>query len=78
MCPSRPRSSLVPSIGDEDEPDSRILNAIFSGLFHFHRRDYAPAMSDTTFHAREDPWRIFRIMAEFVDSFQTFRRSAPP
>ena len=20
---------------------------------------------------REDPWRIFRIMAEFVDSFET-------
>jgi len=23
---------------------------------------------------KEDPWRIFRIMAEFVDSFETLSR----
>jgi hypothetical protein len=28
-------------------------------------------MNDTTFRMREDPWRIFRIMAGFVDSFMT-------
>jgi len=26
---------------------------------------------------REDPWRIFRIMAEFVDSFQTLSKVGP-
>jgi uncharacterized protein (TIGR00730 family) len=26
---------------------------------------------------REDPWRIFRIMAEFVDSFETLSRLGP-
>ena len=35
-------------------------------------------MSDTSFHMRgEDPWRIFRIMAEFVDSFQTLSQVGP-
>jgi len=34
-------------------------------------------MSDTTFVMREDPWRIFRIMAEFVDSFQTLSQVGP-
>jgi hypothetical protein len=34
-------------------------------------------MSDTTFRMREDPWRIFRIMAEFVDSFQTLAEVGP-
>ena len=38
---------------------------------------YAAAMSDTTFLMREDPWRIFRIMAEFVDSFQTLSQVGP-
>ena len=28
-------------------------------------------MSDDSTFVHEDPWRIFRIMAEFVDSFQT-------
>ena len=27
--------------------------------------------------AREDPWRIFRIMAEFVDSFETLSQVGP-
>ena len=26
---------------------------------------------------KEDPWRIFRIMAEFVDSFETLSRVSP-
>src|SRR5207253_1302855 len=26
---------------------------------------------------REDPWRIFRIMAEFVDSFETLSAAGP-
>ncbi len=39
---------------------------------------YAAAMSDTAFHMREDPWRIFRIMSEFVDSFLTLSQAGPP
>jgi len=34
-------------------------------------------MSDTITFIREDPWRIFRIMAEFVDSFQTLTQVGP-
>jgi len=34
-------------------------------------------MSDTISFIREDPWRIFRIMAEFVDSFQTLSQAGP-
>ena len=34
-------------------------------------------MNDTTSFIREDPWRIFRIMAEFVDSFQTLSQVGP-
>ena len=34
-------------------------------------------MSETTSFIREDPWRIFRIMAEFVDSFQTLSQVGP-
>ena len=30
----------------------------------------------TTF-IKEDPWRIFRIMAEFVDSFETLSQVGP-
>ena len=26
---------------------------------------------------KEDPWRIFRIMAEFVDSFETLSQIGP-
>jgi uncharacterized protein (TIGR00730 family) len=39
--------------------------------------DYVCAMSDTTSFTREDPWRIFRIMAEFVDSFETLSQVRP-
>jgi uncharacterized protein (TIGR00730 family) len=34
-------------------------------------------MSDNTAFVHEDPWRIFRIMAEFVDSFQTMSQVGP-
>ena len=34
-------------------------------------------MSDGNTFIREDPWRIFRIMAEFVDSFQTLSQVGP-
>ncbi len=34
-------------------------------------------MSDNNDFIREDPWRIFRIMAEFVDSFQTMSHVGP-
>ncbi|MGD0745784.1 MAG: TIGR00730 family Rossman fold protein [Verrucomicrobiota bacterium] len=34
-------------------------------------------MSNTASFVREDPWRIFRIMAEFVDSFQTLSQVGP-
>jgi len=34
-------------------------------------------MSETTPFIHEDPWRIFRIMAEFVDSFQTMSQVGP-
>ena len=34
-------------------------------------------MSDSNNFIREDPWRIFRIMAEFVNSFQTMAQIGP-
>jgi len=34
-------------------------------------------MSESNHFIREDPWRIFRIMAEFVDSFQTMSQVGP-
>jgi len=34
-------------------------------------------MSNGNGFIREDPWRIFRIMAEFVDSFQTMSHVGP-
>jgi len=59
-------------------------NFRFSGLFHFIRElvsfcrcDYVSPMSDTNSFTREDPWRIFRIMAEFVDSFETLSQVRP-
>jgi len=33
--------------------------------------------ADTNHFLREDPWRIFRIMAEFVDSFETMSKVGP-
>ena len=33
--------------------------------------------SETNHFIREDPWRIFRIMAEFVESFETMSRIGP-
>ena len=34
-------------------------------------------MSENNNFVHEDPWRIFRIMAEFVDSFQTMSHVGP-
>ena len=34
-------------------------------------------MSDSNYFIHEDPWRIFRIMAEFVDSFQMMSQVGP-
>jgi len=50
---------------------------LFLRPFHFPMLDYAAPMSDTISFIREDPWRIFRIMAEFVDSFQTLAQAGP-
>jgi uncharacterized protein (TIGR00730 family) len=40
---------------------------------------YFPSMNDGTkiTFIKEDPWRIFRIMAEFVDSFETLSQVGP-
>jgi uncharacterized protein (TIGR00730 family) len=39
---------------------------------------YCPRMSNAPISfIREDPWRIFRIMAEFVDSFETLSHLGP-
>ncbi|MCU0786672.1 MAG: TIGR00730 family Rossman fold protein [Verrucomicrobia bacterium] len=35
------------------------------------------SIADTNHFLREDPWRIFRIMAEFVDSFETMSKIGP-
>jgi uncharacterized protein (TIGR00730 family) len=34
-------------------------------------------MNETNHFIREDPWRIFRIMAEFVESFETLSKIGP-
>ena len=34
-------------------------------------------MNDSNGFLKEDPWRIFRIMAEFVDSFETLSKIGP-
>jgi uncharacterized protein (TIGR00730 family) len=42
------------------------------------RPAYLPRMNNQTFgFTKEDPWRIFRIMAEFVDSFETLSQLGP-
>jgi hypothetical protein len=47
-------------------------------LFSAGDRGYGPAMNNHTFgFTKEDPWRIFRIMAEFVDSFETMSNLGP-
>src|SRR5271155_3666506 len=35
------------------------------------------SMSDSVPFTKEDPWRIFRIMAEFVESFETMSQIGP-
>jgi len=47
------------------------------GLFLPGPRFMFPPMSNGNDFIREDPWRIFRIMAEFVDSFQTMSQVGP-
>jgi uncharacterized protein (TIGR00730 family) len=37
----------------------------------------SPMTNDSNGFVREDPWRIFRIMAEFVDSFETMSQVGP-
>ena len=34
-------------------------------------------MSNSNSFLKEDPWRIFRIMAEFVDSFEIMSKVGP-
>ena len=42
------------------------------------RSAYLPRMNHPTFgFTKEDPWRIFRIMAEFVDSFEILSQVGP-
>ena len=42
------------------------------------RGDYSRSMNSNSLgFTREDPWRIFRIMAEFVDSFETLSQVGP-
>jgi uncharacterized protein (TIGR00730 family) len=60
-----------------DSPACFLFSPGFRALVSVCRPDYAPAMSDTSFRMREDPWRIFRIMAEFVDSFMTLSEVGP-
>jgi uncharacterized protein (TIGR00730 family) len=44
----------------------------------FFRLLYAWRMSNTTLNfTREEPWRIFRIMSEFVSSFETMAQVGP-
>ncbi len=39
---------------------------------------YGEPMHNNTFgFTKEDPWRVFRIMAEFVDSFETMSKIGP-
>ena len=46
-------------------------------LESFLRRVYPRCMSEPYHFIREDPWRIFRIMAEFVESFETMSKVGP-
>jgi uncharacterized protein (TIGR00730 family) len=42
------------------------------------RRNYAPPMNNHgSGFIKEDPWRILRIMGEFVESFETMSRVSP-
>ena len=49
----------------------------FAHLSDFPGGTMLQGMSDTSFRVREDPWRIFRIMSEFVDSFMTLSEVGP-
>src|SRR2546423_5297576 len=68
----RPRSKSRQSIGDcpRTRPGCALVSATGSA--------YLPPMSNPTFgFTKEDPWRIFRIMAEFVDSFEILSQVGP-
>ena len=51
--------------------DNAFRPVLFSGAC------YLAPMNETNHFIREDPWRIFRIMAEFVESFETMSRVGP-
>src|ERR1700734_1857024 len=67
MCSNlrRIRSLSIPPAPDKS--CQNLVNDVRSGN----------CMSDNNNFIREDPWRIFRIMAEFVDSFQTLSQVGP-
>ena len=46
-------------------------------LVSLRKRAYPPPMNNHPAFLKEDPWRIFRIMAEFVDSFETLSHCSP-
>jgi uncharacterized protein (TIGR00730 family) len=60
-------------------PTTKLYQYQRSGWLVFARHAaYAAAMNNTPFSfIKEDPWRIFRIMAEFVDSFEILSRVSP-
>src|ERR1051325_3428265 len=61
----------APCLGNFDVGCSMLDVRCFPRIF--------PAMNDDTkvTFIKEDPWRIFRIMAEFVDSFETLSQVGP-
>src|SRR5882724_12489184 len=59
---------------------SRLFAAASSPACVFSGPAYAPVMNNnntTLSFTKEEPWRIFRIMAEFVDSFEVMSRVGP-
>ena len=64
--------------GRAPRPDTtRLSSAGARGLFRRLPLTMLRRMTDTSFRMREDPWRIFRIMSEFVDSFMTLSEVGP-
>src|SRR5258708_40259870 len=59
---------------------SRLFAAASSPACVFSGPVYAPVMNNNTTtlsFTKEEPWRIFRIMAEFEDSFEVMSRVGP-
>jgi uncharacterized protein (TIGR00730 family) len=54
-----------------------ILPARNEALVMEQNSDNVPDMNEPNHFIREDPWRIFRIMAEFVESFETMSKIGP-